>query len=313
MAEYCTCNLLSNLGDSAKSSMTQSSSNCETGTPLLDREDDHAMTGFWSPKRPPNAPLSSPKLNPRYTSSRTEHCSSSHARTLAYLNQQLHIEGSEDVFAHWQVPNHDRSFQRFSWDTAWSSDDDYTGADDSAQQCQSSDHDGATLVQVPSAACSSSSEAYTMCGDSVDDTDPRSAYWKPSIPSFAYDHAKSWSSTVPIRGPNFKRANIILESALAKAHVPEKRTSCPAQLVPSKAVSTPMIRSESIDQSMSVPLPPPDENRSQPRPSEQLEKSSWDPDSSDEEKGGSDRGARQIRRRFGRKLSNTLKPLLCRS
>ena len=330
MANSCTCTPISSLSDPAKSPMTGPHTCCRAGTPLLNREDDHAMMGFWSPKRPPKAPPSSPKLNCTYPILSREPCSSSQARALAYLNQQLQRGESEDLFVERHVENYDVSIRRFSWDTEQSWDDDCSAADYLGQRTSCADHDGATLVHIPSVACSSSSESDTVFGDSVDDTGPASARWKTS---FNQNLGKVLrSSTGPIRRSNAQRPNFTQGSTLLNAYAPAKRTSCAAPSITGKAISAPMTRSTSIDPTVSMPSPLPDENRTQswpgfasttscsdcasPMPLELLEKSSWDPDTSDEEKGGLDqvrqRGGR-FRRKFERRLSNTLKPLLCRS
>ena len=296
-------------------------------TPLLGLDNDHAMTEFWSPRRPPMAPPSSPKLDGSNPDLGGQQCPSSHHHTLAYLNKQLENRVSQDESRHCQLVSFNRPSRRFSWQTdCSSSDEDCTAEDLYAQQTPIPDEDGATLVNVSSTVRSSCSEANTICGDLMDSSHPFSAHWKQSLSKLDYIPGRAWSATVPFRGPTATRANITQRLNPPTFHTPDYRASCPSYALSERAISPPAMRSTRIDPTPSLDMRAHSwpgftdgtysAGLASPMPPEPSEKSSWDPDSSDDDKEASGREEQslgKLRRQFGRRVSDTLRPLFCRS
>lgn len=286
-----------------------------------------------APPSTPTAPPSSPTLDTSSPDSDSQRCLPSQYKTLEYLNQQLEERVCKDHVGHSQIVSLNRPSRRFSWqsDCSSSSDDEYTTEAPCAQPTSISDDDGATLVELLSPVQSDCSEANTICGDSMDHSYPSSTCWKEDLPKLDYNPRKAWSATVPFRKSTAPRPTVLQRPDPPTFHTPDYRASCPSRALANRAISSRIMKSTSIDPPHSASSPQSMDMRSQswpgftdgthspgranPVPPEQSEKSSWDPDSSDDEKEvtGQEQSLGKLRRKFGRRVSDTLRPLLCRT
>lgn len=312
-------------------------------TPLLALDNDHAMTEFWSPRRPamappstPTAPPSSPMLDASNPDFYSQRYLPSQYKTLTYLNQQLEERMCKEDPRHSQIMSFNRPSHRFSWqsDCSLSSDDECTAEDPCAQPTSISDDDGATLVDSLSPVQSDCSEANTISGDSMDNAYSSSTCWKENFPKLDYNPRKAWSATVPFRKSAAPCPTVLQYPDTPTFHTPDYRASYSSRALANRAISLgspPVMKSTSIDPTHSAPSPESMDMRSHswpgftdgrcspgcasPVPPELSEKSSWDPDSSDDEKGmaGQEPTLGKLRRRFGRRVSDTLRPLWCRT
>lgn len=309
-------------------------------TPLLALDNDHAMTEFWSPRRPamappstPTAPPSSPMLDASNPDFYSQRYLPSQYKTLTYLNQQLEERMCKEDPRHSQIMSFNRPSHRFSWqsDCSSSSDGECTTEDPCTQPISIPDDDGATLVDFLSPVQSDCSEANTISGDSMDSCYPSSTCWKENFPKLDYNPRKAWSATVPFRKSAAPRPTVLQLPYPATFHTPDYGASCSSRALANRAISPLIMKSTSIHPTHSDPSPQSMDMRSQswpgfadgtcspgsaiPVPPGQADKSFWDPDSSDDEKemASHEQSLGKLRRRFGRRVSDTLRPLSCRT
>jgi len=286
-----------------------------------------------APPSTPTAPPSSPMLDASNPDFYSQRCLPSQYKTLTHLNQQLEERVCKDDARHSQIVSFNRPSHRFSWQSecSLSSDGECTAEDPCSQPPSFSDDDGATLVDFLSPVHSDCSEANTISGDSMDCSYPSSTCWQENFPKADYNPRKAWSATVPFRKSAAPRPTVLQHPDPATFHTPDYRASCSSRALANRSISPPVMKSTSNDPIHSAPPPQsmdmkshswpgyadgthsPD--RASPVPPEQIQKSSWDPDSSDDEKeiAGHEQSLGKLRRRFGRRVSDTLRPLLCRT
>ena len=306
-------------------------------TPLLHLDNDNAMTDFWSPSKLPAgslAPPSSPKLNGISLISGNQRYLSPHDENLEYLHQQLGDQSSEDN-TEFDLPlSFHQPMRRFSWQTEYSvaSDEDYAAEDLYSQQISSTADDGATLVNISSSDQSSSSETNTLSGSSMDSSCPVFACWRENLPKLQNGSRSDWSATVPVRRSAAARSSVIRRLHSTTFSPPKCLASHSACPPPSKAVSSSILESNSAGPTSSSLFTHQVDMRANswpgfqdepygPVPASRLqhvqsEKSSWDPDTSDEEQEQmleKEPGLGKLRRKFGRRVSDTLRPLFFRS
>jgi len=287
-----------------------------------------------APPSTPTAPPSSPLLNASNPDLHSQRCLPTQYNVLKYLNEQLEEQVCKDDDRYSQIVSFNRPSRRFLWQSecSSSSDDGCTTEDPCTQLTSLADDDGATLVDVLSPVRSDCSEATTLSGGSIDSSYPFFACWKDNLPKLDYCPCKAWSATMPLRRSAAHRSTILQRPDPPIFHTPKYQASCPSRAAHANwPVSPPVMQSTSIDPPHSAPSPQSMDVRSQSWPSftdgtcnpglashvppEHSEKSYWDPDSSDDEKDMADQeqSLGKLRRRFGRRVSDTLRPLWCRT
>lgn len=286
-----------------------------------------------APPSTPTAPPSSPMLNASDPDLHSQTCLPSQYQTLTYLDQQLEERMCKNDARHSQIVSFNRPSRRFSWQSgcSLSSNDECTAEAPCAQPKSIPDDDGATLVELLSPVQSDYSEANTIFVDSTDSSYPSSSCSKEDLPKICYHTRKAWTATVPFRKSTVPRPTILQHPGPPTFHTPDYRASCPSSALPNRVMSPSVMKSTSIDSTPLASSPQSMDMRSQswpcftdgtqnpgcasPIPAEQSEKSSWDPDSSDDEKEKADQeqSLGRLRRRLGRRVSDTLRPLLCRT
>ncbi len=286
-----------------------------------------------APPSTPTAPPSSPMLDASNPDLYSQRCLPSQYKTLTYLNRQLEERVCKDDARHSQIVSFNRPSHRFSWQSECStaSDGECTTEDPCTQPISIPDDDGATLVDFLSPVQSDCSEANTTSGDSMDSSYPSSTCWKESFPKLDYNPRKAWSATVPFKKSAAPHPTVLQHLDPATFHTPDYRASCSSRALANRAISPPVMKSTSIDPTHSDPSRQSMDMRSQSWPGStdgtcspggaipvlpgQSERSFWDPDSSDDEKAiaGHEQSLGKLRRRFRRRVSDTLRPLLCRT
>lgn len=303
-------------------------------TSLLDLDSNYAMTDFWSPSRPAVgslAPPSSPKTSANDFDEGDQLYLSSHYQSLPYLNRQLADQRVKDDALQSQIVSFNRPARRFSWQTesSSSSDDGCSAEEPYFGVLSNPNDDSATLVNVSGEERTSCSESNTISGDSVNSSCSVSPRWKESLAKLDKGSQKAWNSTISIGQSAASRPSIVRRPNPLIPNPQASYISCgPAD----SAVSPSTTRSVSIDPTPSLsPIDMVDMRANSwpsftdetyssglksPKRPEQPEKSSWDPDSSDDEQETmplKEQSLGKLRRKFGRRVSDTLRPLFCRS
>ena len=307
--------------------------------PLLGLDNDYAMADFWSLRKLPAgsmAPPSSPRLHASSLDPEPDNgrCLPSPYQTMSHLNQQLVDQLSNDDVCQNRVVSCTGPSLPSSWQTGCSSssDDNFVATKSYIRHIPYPDDDGATLVNVLSGGRSSCSEANTILGDSMDNSHMISPRWKESLAQLDHRPCRTWSATVPARRPATSRAHVTRWRDPPAFHTPDYKALCPSRRLASKAISSTTLRCTSIEPTLSPSSPRFGDPRANswpgsaddlyspgctsPMPPEISEKSSWDPDSSDDERETAkqkEQSMGRLRQKIGRRVSDTLRPLLCRS